>query len=188
VKFFDNAHRDHLLVCRKPLIPANWRAARYSTSVPTRGVVDSPNLHAAQICKYFLFSTSSYQGTPAVKLMVEALCYKPEGLRFESLWDHWIRFSLPNPCSRTVAQGFTQPLNEYQKIFLRIKHGRRVRFNNLSSVSRSRLWDPRHLTTLWYVIGIGLLFTLHLSLRYIWATAGPRAGCGPDPFQRTNPH
>jgi hypothetical protein len=42
----------------------------------------------------------------------EALCYKPEGRRFESRWGHWIFFSWPNPSSRTMALGSTQPLTE----------------------------------------------------------------------------
>jgi hypothetical protein len=46
----------------------------------------------------------------AVAELVEALCYKPEGRRFES----WMRFffNLPNPSRRTMALGSTQPLTE----------------------------------------------------------------------------
>jgi hypothetical protein len=43
--------------------------------------------------------------------MIEALCYKPEGLGLDSRWGHRI-FNLPNPSSRNVAFGSTQPLTE----------------------------------------------------------------------------
>jgi hypothetical protein len=47
----------------------------------------------------------------AVAYLVEALCYKLEGRRFESRM-RWIFFSLPNPSSRTLTLGLTQPLTE----------------------------------------------------------------------------
>jgi hypothetical protein len=40
------------------------------------------------------------------------ICYKPEGRGFESRWGHRIVFNLPNPSSRTMALGLTQPLTE----------------------------------------------------------------------------
>jgi hypothetical protein len=43
--------------------------------------------------------------------MVEARCYKPEGRGFESRWDNFF-FNWPNPSSRTMALGSTQPLTE----------------------------------------------------------------------------
>jgi hypothetical protein len=48
----------------------------------------------------------------AVVYLVEALWYKPEGRGFDSRWGHWIFFHWPNPSSRTVALGSTQPLTE----------------------------------------------------------------------------
>jgi hypothetical protein len=48
----------------------------------------------------------------AVAWLVEALCYKPEGRRFDSRCGHSIFFNLPNPSSRTMALGSTQPLTE----------------------------------------------------------------------------
>jgi hypothetical protein len=47
----------------------------------------------------------------AVALLVEALCYKQEGRGFESSI-MWIYFNLPNPSSRIMALGSTQPLRE----------------------------------------------------------------------------
>jgi hypothetical protein len=47
-----------------------------------------------------------------VAYLVEALCYKPEGRGFKSRWGHWIFFNWPNPSSRTMALGSTQPLTE----------------------------------------------------------------------------
>jgi hypothetical protein len=62
-------------------------------------------------------------------------------------------FNLPNPSSRTMAVGLTQPLteNEYQKIFLRVKRGRRVRLTtSMQFMSRlcKEMWEPRGLTIL----------------------------------------
>jgi hypothetical protein len=47
----------------------------------------------------------------AVALLVEALCYKPEGRRFESRM-RWIFFNLLNPSRRTMALESIQPLTE----------------------------------------------------------------------------
>jgi hypothetical protein len=41
----------------------------------------------------------------------EAMCYKPAVRGFESRWCRWI-FNWPNPSSRTMAMGSTQPLTE----------------------------------------------------------------------------
>jgi hypothetical protein len=45
------------------------------------------------------------------KPLVEALFCKPEGRGFDSPWGHWI-FNWPNPSSRTMALGSTQPPTE----------------------------------------------------------------------------
>jgi hypothetical protein len=44
--------------------------------------------------------------------MVEAQCYEPKGRGFGSQLGNWIFFNLPNPSSRTMALGSTQPLRE----------------------------------------------------------------------------
>jgi hypothetical protein len=44
-------------------------------------------------------------------LLVEVLCYELESRRFESRM-RWIFLNLPNPSSRTMALGSTQPLTE----------------------------------------------------------------------------
>jgi hypothetical protein len=43
--------------------------------------------------------------------LLEALCYKLEGRRFESRIK-WTFFNSPNPSSRTMALRFTKPLTE----------------------------------------------------------------------------
>jgi hypothetical protein len=49
----------------------------------------------------------------AVASSVEALCYRQEGRGFDPRRGHWIFFfSLPNPSSRIMALGSTQPLTE----------------------------------------------------------------------------
>jgi hypothetical protein len=47
----------------------------------------------------------------AVAWIFEALCYKPEDRGIESRC-HRFFFNLPNPSSRTMLLGFTQPLTE----------------------------------------------------------------------------
>jgi hypothetical protein len=47
-----------------------------------------------------------------VAQLVEALCYKPEGHRFESQWGGFFFSNLSNPSSRTMALGLTQYLTE----------------------------------------------------------------------------
>jgi hypothetical protein len=69
-----------------------------------------------------------------VAYLVEALCYKPEGRRFESR-RKWIIFNLPNPSSHTVALGSTQPRTE---INTRNLHGGKkraaLRVDNLAAI------------------------------------------------------
>jgi hypothetical protein len=66
------------------------------------------------------------------------LCYKPESRRFDSRWDHWIFFNWPNPSSRNMTLGSTQPLTEMSTgILLEVKGGQRVMLTTSpSSVSR----------------------------------------------------
>jgi hypothetical protein len=65
-----------------------------------------------------LFTNSSVNAEPFQDLFCwtcekayEALCCKPEGRGFESRWCGFF-FNLPNPSSRTMALGSTQPLTE----------------------------------------------------------------------------
>ena len=46
-----------------------------------------------------------------VAKLVDALCYKPEGHRFDSRWCH-SNFNLHNPSGRTVVLGLTHSLTE----------------------------------------------------------------------------
>jgi hypothetical protein len=66
----------------------------------------------------------------------------------------WICFNLPNPSSRTMALGSTQPLtemNEYEESSWGVKGGRRVRLTSLPLRADflDKMWEPRRLTTLW---------------------------------------
>jgi hypothetical protein len=67
-------------------------------------------------------------------VVVKAQCFKPKGPGFDSQWGHW----KPNPSSRPMALGSTQPLTEMStSIFLEVKDARRVRMKTLPpSVSR----------------------------------------------------
>jgi hypothetical protein len=42
----------------------------------------------------------------------EALCYKPEGSGFDTRYPWILFFCWPNPSSRTMSLGSTQPLTE----------------------------------------------------------------------------
>jgi hypothetical protein len=53
---------------------------------------------------YIFFKLMVFWGT-AVAQLVEAVCYKPEGHRFNSRWCH-------NPFSHTMALGLAQPVTE----------------------------------------------------------------------------
>jgi hypothetical protein len=57
-------------------------------------------------------------------------------------------FNLPNPSSRIMALGFTQPLTE---IFLGVKGwlARKADLTPICELSVWIMWDPQCLTTLW---------------------------------------
>jgi hypothetical protein len=84
--------------------------------------------------------------------MVEALCYKLEGRRFDSRRDRLI-FNLPNPSSRTMALGSTQPLTEMStRKFPGGKGGPGPKADNLIFICEPtvyKMWEPRRLTILW---------------------------------------
>jgi hypothetical protein len=68
-----------------------------------------------------------------------ALCYKLEDRGFESRWGHSFFLNWPNPSSRTMVLGSTQPLTEMSTRNLPggVKGGRRIGLTTLPpSVSR----------------------------------------------------
>jgi hypothetical protein len=74
----------------------------------------------------------AYGGTPVAKL-VEALCYKPEIAG--SSPDEVYFFNWPNPSSRTMALGSTQPLTEMSTRNLSGGKGRPARkADNLTAI------------------------------------------------------
>jgi hypothetical protein len=83
--------------------------------------------------------------------MTGALCYKPEGRGFESRWSGF--FNWPNPSSRTLALGSTQPLPEMstRKLPGGGGKGRPARkADNLTAIDcLEKMWKPRRLTILW---------------------------------------
>jgi hypothetical protein len=88
--------------------------------------------------------------------MLVALYYKPECWGFESWWGEFL-FNPPNPSSRTMTLGSTQPLtemnrNEYQESSWGLKSGWRARLTTLPSsmgrLSRENL-GPSTSTILW---------------------------------------
>jgi hypothetical protein len=87
----------------------------------------------------------------AVAWLVEALCHKPEGYGIKSRWGGF--FNLPNPSSRTMTLGSTQPLTEMSTSNLPGGKGWRARrADNLTAIYKPtvwKMWEPQHLTTLW---------------------------------------
>jgi hypothetical protein len=88
----------------------------------------------------------------------------------------------PNPSSRSIALGSTQPLKEIStRIYLGVQGGRRVRpTTSLPSVSRlPRICELRRLTTLWtstayyrdnFTFYFSLTMFCHLYIIYIYLT------------------
>jgi hypothetical protein len=62
-------------------------------------------------------------------------------------------FNLPNPSSRTVALGSTQPLTEMSTRNIPGGKGQLARkADNLTTICEPivwKMWEPQHLTTLW---------------------------------------
>jgi hypothetical protein len=65
----------------------------------------------------------------------------------------WIFFfNLPNPSSRTMALGSTQPLTEMSTRNLPRGKGRPARKADLTAICEpivQKMWEPQHLTTIW---------------------------------------
>jgi hypothetical protein len=63
------------------------------------------------------------------------------------------RFNLPNPSSRTMTLGSTQPLTEMSTRNLPVcKKGPAPRADNLAAICEPivwKMWEPRRLTNLW---------------------------------------
>jgi hypothetical protein len=61
-------------------------------------------------------------------------------------------FNLPNPSSRTMALGLTQPLTEMSTRNIPGGKGRLARKADLTSICEPivwKIWEPQRLTTLW---------------------------------------
>jgi hypothetical protein len=88
----------------------------------------------------------------AVALLVETLCYKPDGRGFGSRWVHWI-FYLPNPSVRTMVLGSNQPLTEMSTRNFTGGKGRPAgKADNLTAICEpifKKMREPRLLATLW---------------------------------------
>jgi hypothetical protein len=97
------------------------------------------------------FDQDTCIGGHAEALLVEALCYKPEGSRFESRM-RWFFFNLPNPSNRAMALGSTQPLTERSTRNLPGVQKRPARrADNLDAhlwAEYLKMWEPQPLATL----------------------------------------
>jgi len=103
------------------------------------------------ICVYFLIWGHE------VTQLVEALCYKLEGQRFDSRWCHW-NFSLTWSFWPHYGPGgdSASNRNEYQEYFLEGKGGQCVRLTTLrpSCVDCLEIWKPQPPGTLWACPGL----------------------------------
>ena len=59
----------------------------------------------------------------AVMLLVEVLCYKPQGHGFDSAWCHWI-LHCHNPSGHTMVLGLSRPLTEMSSRYSLCGEGR----------------------------------------------------------------
>jgi hypothetical protein len=83
----------HCRIClTQRYLPSQIRALREGSSHKT---AETENRRVITIYCYYITEG-------ALSSTVEELCYKPEGLRFESRWCHWIFLNLSNPSSRTM--------------------------------------------------------------------------------------
>jgi hypothetical protein len=74
---------------------------------------------------------------------------------------------MPHPSSRTVVLGSTQPLTEMNTKNLPEGKGRQGRKADLTAIGEPivyKMWEPRHLTTLWaYTVCYRDNFTIFLT-------------------------
>jgi hypothetical protein len=85
--------------------------------------------------------------TKVLHKAIGALCYKPEGCRFESRWGRF--FDWPNP---SMALGSTQPLAEMStRNLLGVKGPQACKAHSLTAICESIIkimWEPRRVTPL----------------------------------------
>jgi coenzyme F420-reducing hydrogenase delta subunit len=96
-------------------------------------------------------------GRPARKadnltVICETIMWEPR--RITALWTSTAcyrdSFTLPNPSSRTMALGSTQPLTEMSTSNLPGGNGRPARkADNLTVICETIMWEPRRITALW---------------------------------------
>jgi hypothetical protein len=90
---------------------------------------------------FYLFMVSTMSAGHTVAQFAEALCYKPEGRRFDSRSGHWI-FKLTQSFQPQYGSGVdsVSKRNEYQESSWGVRGGRRVRLTtslpSLSGLSR----------------------------------------------------
>jgi hypothetical protein len=102
-----------------------------------------------------------------------------EGRGFESRWSDFF-FNLPNPSSRTMALGSTQPLTEMSTRNLRgvVMGDRRVRLTSrhLWADYLEKMWEPRRLTTLW-IFTVFYRDSFILPYKHAWYMSTEYASC-----------
>jgi hypothetical protein len=90
----------------------------------------------------------------------EALCYTPEGPRFNSQWGHRLFFfNWPHTSSLTTALGSTPPLKWVPGIFLGSKGRPASKADNLTAICEAfvyKIWQPLYI--LWHIYSLQELF------------------------------